>query len=269
MLLLGDGVTMKGVLYYFSGTGNTKWVADRFKESFKLYDINIDLVNIESAEEISIKPYNFFIIGSPVHAEAAPKIVDDFLGRLPKEESRLRAIVYSTQGAKSAAAASIVSKKLEQKGYNVIIQSNIAMPNNYYFGVGRLPTENMQKKMLEEAVEKVEILTKNFIENKHIKECNSLFRRVIGKVSEKAYRSMLPKLSKNITSTKECSKCGLCLRNCPKGNITFENGHAIFHSNCILCLRCIHICPINAITYKGKKINQIQKERAKSLNLNK
>lgn len=260
---------MKGVLYYFSGTGNTKWIADRFKESFKSYNINIDLVSIESIEQVNIKPYNFIIIGFPVHAEVAPKIVDDFLNKLPKEDNRARIIVYSTQGAKSAAAVSIISKKLEQKGYKVTIQSHIRMINNYYFAIGTQPTKDQELRILEDAVKKVRNLTRCFIENKHLKECNSLLRRTIGRFLANIYKSIMPKLSKNISSTKECSKCGLCLRNCPNGNITFENGHAIFHSKCMLCLRCIYICPNNAIRYKGKKINQIQKERVKNLNLNK
>ncbi|WP_242866417.1 hypothetical protein [Clostridium ljungdahlii] len=46
---------MKGILYYFSGTGNTKWVADRFKEKFQFYNVDIDLAYIQAVEEREIK----------------------------------------------------------------------------------------------------------------------------------------------------------------------------------------------------------------------
>jgi len=59
---------MKGILYYFSGTGNTKWVADRFKDEFRLNNIDLQLVNIESLEEINIRGCDFLIIGSSVYA---------------------------------------------------------------------------------------------------------------------------------------------------------------------------------------------------------
>ncbi|MBY6828977.1 4Fe-4S binding protein, partial [Clostridium botulinum] len=62
-------------------------------------------------------------------------------------------------------------------------------------------------------------------------------------------------------------KCGMCVRNCPKGNIVFENGGVVFHSNCILCLRCIYICPSNAIVYKEKRIDQIEKNIIKLLDI--
>jgi Uncharacterized Fe-S center protein len=260
---------MKGILYYFSGTGNTKWVADRFKDEFRLNNIDLQLVNIESLEEINIRGCDFLIIGSSVYAEIQPKIVDDFLNRLPKTKKNIKAIVYSTQGAKSSAATSVMVKVIESKGFRVIIQSSMKMPNNYYFSVGKSSNVNEQKEMLRDAEKKVKTLTNCFLENKELKESAFFARIFLGKVSGRTFRRVLPKLSRNITATEDCTKCGLCLRNCPKNNITFENGHAIFHSKCMLCLRCIHICPKNAIRYKGKKINQIQKEIINCLSLSK
>jgi len=160
-------------------------------------------------------------------------------------------------------------KVIESKGFRVIIQSSMKMPNNYYFSVGKSSNVNEQKEMLRDAEKKVKTLTNCFLENKELKESAFFARIFLGKVSGRTFRRVLPKLSRNITATEDCTKCGLCLRNCPKNNITFENGHAIFHSKCMLCLRCIHICPKNAIRYKGKKINQIQKEIINCLSLSK
>jgi len=260
---------MKGILYYFSGTGNTKWVADRFKEEFRLNNIDLELTNIESLEEVSIKNYDFLIMGFSIYAEMHPKIVDDFLNRLPKTKKNIKAIVYSTQGGKSAAATSIMLRELEIRGFRVVIQSSIKMPNNYYFAVKKKPTLNNQKEILKNAEKKVKHLVSCFLENKELKEGVFLPRIIFGKISGRAFRKALPKLSRSITVTEECIKCGLCLRNCPKNNITFENGYAVFHSKCMLCLRCIHICPKNAIRYKGKKIKQTQKEIINCLELSK
>jgi len=260
---------MKGTLYYFSGTGNTKWVADRFKEEFNSNNIDLKLVNIESVEEISIKNSDFLIIGSSIYGEMHPKIVDDFLNRLPKTKRNIKSIVYSTQGAKSSAATSVIAKILETKGFRVVIQSSMKMPNNYYFALGNKTAVSDQKEILRNSEKKVKVLTNCFLGNKELKERVFFPRILLGKISARTFRRGLPKLSRNITVAEDCIKCGLCLRNCPKNNITFENGHAIFHSKCMLCLRCIHICPKNAIRYKGKKINQTQKEIINCLSLSK
>ncbi|MBC2400178.1 ferredoxin/menaquinone-dependent protoporphyrinogen IX oxidase [Clostridium tetanomorphum] len=255
---------MKGILYYFSGTGNTKWIADKFKNAFNKNEIYIDLVNIENAEEIEIKNYDFLIIGTSIYAGLQPKIVDSFIEKLPNGDF-MKVMVYSTQAAKSASAVAILKKNLEKKGYKVYSQSMFQMSNNYYFAVGKKTDKSTFKIIIDKAEQEVNETVKDFIENRERRIHLNSLRVSIAKFVGKNFNKILPKMSKNLTSTEECIKCGLCLRNCPKGNITFENGHAVFHSKCILCMRCIHICPINVIRYKGEKIDQTQKNMIKSL----
>ncbi|AZV55186.1 EFR1 family ferrodoxin [Clostridium sp. AWRP] len=260
---------MKGILYYFSGTGNTKWVADRFKEKFQFYNIDIDLAYIQSVEERKIEKYDFIIIGFPVHWKLPPKIVTNFLNRLNNTKENTRAIVYSTQGASSSSASCFVAGCLKKKGYVPDIQVSIKMPNNFYFFIGKKYNESEIENLLVSVDKKITNIVESFIKGRIVKESNSLIRLQFSKVLHSVFKGRVPKLSRNISSTKDCVKCGLCLRNCPQGNITFENGHAVFHSKCILCLRCIHICPINAIRYRGKKIEQTQKNIIQVLDLNK
>ncbi|MFL0197045.1 EFR1 family ferrodoxin [Clostridium sp. WILCCON 0269] len=260
---------MKGVLYYFSGTGNTKWVADRFKENFKSYNIDIDLVDMQHLEDKQLKKCDFVIIGSPVYVEFPPKIVKDFLNKLDFLKEGKRVIIYSTQASASSSVPYSIAKCLKKRGYLISVQVSIKMPNNYYFFIGKKPSKDEVNNLLMKADEKVKHSIENFVKNKKIKENTFFVRLEFNKIAHNIFKSVIPRLSKNINSTKDCDKCGLCLRNCPQGNITFEGGRAIFHSKCILCLRCIHICPINAIRYKNKKIDQTQKNIIKVLDLNK
>ncbi|WP_243284321.1 EFR1 family ferrodoxin [Clostridium tyrobutyricum] len=266
------GVNMRGVLYYFSGTGNTKWVADKFKSNFSNYNIDLKLINIEDKEQVKnecFKKNDFIIVGSPVYAEFPPKIVCNFLEKIKCENRRIKAIAYSTQAAKSSPAAHFMAQCLKKKGFKIVIQSNIRMPNNYYFSIGKKPTKDNIELLLANSENKIKLIVKKFIDDSVIVESNSELRLHFSKFFCKIFIKKLPKLSKNLTSTDECGKCGICLMNCPQNNITFENGHAIFHSKCMLCMRCIHICPINAIRYKNKKIDQTQNKIINSLNLNK
>ena len=47
---------------------------------------------------------------------------------------------------------------------------------------------------------------------------------------------------------KVCIGCGMCVKNCPAGALSLENGKAkIDYKKCIGCGFCISICPVGAI----------------------
>ena len=50
-------------------------------------------------------------------------------------------------------------------------------------------------------------------------------------------------------SNEGCISCSLCARSCPMQNITMRIGRPQWGSQCALCLRCYHICPRHAVAY--------------------
>lgn len=258
---------MKGVLYYFSGTGNTKWAADKLQEVFDRYGVQLDLKSMEEEKRADITGYSFLVIGTPVYAEIEPRIVEDFISTFPACETRTRCIVYSTQGAAKCSAVRRISSELAKKGYDIVVEAMIEMPNNFHFYFGKEPSGKKMRRVMIGAERRLSKLARDFSRDRGHKTKTFVLRLSVGTLVGKAFRKSIPKLSQNLTASSGCIKCGLCLRNCPKGNITFEGGRAIIHSNCILCLRCIHLCPENAILYKGKRIHQTQKDIIKHLEL--
>ena len=59
--------------------------------------------------------------------------------------------------------------------------------------------------------------------------------------------------SKDYLVDKKCSGCGTCLKVCPAGNITIEDGKPKFGNKCYKCYACIHNCPKNALHLKNEK----------------
>ncbi|CDI48093.1 EFR1 family ferrodoxin [Clostridium tetani] len=257
---------MRGVLCYFSGTGNTKWIADKFKYYFNMKNIKLDIINIEEKQDMELSEYNFLVIGTPIYGELHPKIVDTFLNNLP-EGNKIKTILYSTQGSKKASALNVIESKIENKDYTVVSKIMFKMTNNFYFSIGKKASSKEIDEILLSCERKIKNTVNNFIGEKYIKEKANRLRVILSKIASKHFNNYLHNLSKNLSSSEDCIRCALCLRNCPQNNITFENGHVVFHSKCMMCLRCIYICPTNEIRYKNKKIDQIQKRIIKSLKL--
>ncbi len=56
----------------------------------------------------------------------------------------------------------------------------------------------------------------------------------------------------------KCKSCGVCVKSCPMGAISDENGTIKFdYSKCILCLCCHEFCPENAIFIKESIFHRI------------
>ena len=64
----------KIAVIYFSGTGNTKFIAKNIKNKLQEYGYESDLINIEK-DKINPNDYKFLIIGAPVYVDRYPEIL--------------------------------------------------------------------------------------------------------------------------------------------------------------------------------------------------
>jgi MauM/NapG family ferredoxin protein len=55
--------------------------------------------------------------------------------------------------------------------------------------------------------------------------------------------------------TKECNQCGRCQKKCPMGAIN-DDFFVTDHSECIVCMTCVSVCPEKAVGFPGQSINQ-------------
>lgn len=245
----------RGKIIFFSGTGNTKYIAKSFEENFKNRDIEIDINSIENIKKIGIKNSDFLVIGAPIYADNVPGFFIEWLEEnIPYTEESISAILFTTQ-VSTGAGVHIMEKIMADKNYKVSIKTSFSMPNNYYYAMFSKTPEEKVVEMMTNGERKVKELVEKFLQGEEVKDKGSRGRVLLAKAVGKMFSSVGKKQAQKFTVTEDCIKCSLCVRKCPSNNIILKD-KITFKENCYVCTRCIHICPVNAIRYKGKKCDQ-------------
>ncbi len=236
---------MKTLLCYFSGTGNTKKVVDKFAKCYN--DGEIEVVKIENNNiDMSMEGYDVLGIAYPIHAFNAPSIVVDFVKKIKKQAEKKKLFIIKTSG-EPLALNNISSYKiralLKKRNFVLTNEYHIVMPYNMIFR----HTDEMAYRMWQTAEKIIPIYQKEIVDGKSSKLKHIfmggfiawLFRIEFwgGRFNGKKYKV-----------NDKCIHCKKCARMCPVGNIEIdENGKFHFGNKCIMCMRCSFHCPTNAI----------------------
>jgi ferredoxin len=241
---------MRVKVVYFSGTGNTKAVAELYHHLFKTLGHEVTTTSIE--DNPILKGNDLLIIGGPIYAGNMPaELLKWVSNNVPKTNSA-KAILYSTSARLlNAHGVKSVGKRLQKKGYQIIDQLTLEMPRNFYMDrYDPTPIEDQEKQF-----ENMMTLVRKSVENLNLESSLEMDKSSFGiDFFAGVFKLMAKPMGKQFKINDGCILCGQCENNCPKSNIDCANRH--YSSKCILCTRCIHNCPVNAITYKGKTIEQ-------------
>ena len=245
---------MKILICYFSGTGNTKKVADKFVSCFTEQNHEADAVAVESVFEgkkltdkflTQVKNADLLGFGYPIHAFNAPAIVLEFAKRLPKLTNKKRAFVFNTSGEplKLNNISSVkLCKLLKRRNVDVVAEYHYCMPYNIMFR----HSDEMAHKMWSVAEQLIPLDVADLLNGKCQRlekvSCQSGVAWVMrcehwgGRLNGRQYKV-----------SDECVHCGKCVNICPTHNITVKNGKFKFGRKCLMCMRCALLCPKNAI----------------------
>lgn len=238
------------MIYYFSGTGNSEWIA-KFLAT-KTNDEAVDLVKYKAKRiEISEDTEKIGLV-YPIYAFNTPIIVEKFAERLviPKGP-----FVYAIANCASASGGAL--KKLKAI-YPYNSAYCLVMPNNYILGCGVDSPKVAEKKVFKATVELIQI-AKDINAHREVidDKCTKLVQRMVSPFSESIMK-FLYNGAENFKANRNCMGCGRCADNCPMDVIKMVAGRPVWNpkANCILCLKCISYCPVNAIDYGTKTVGK-------------
>jgi Pyruvate/2-oxoacid:ferredoxin oxidoreductase delta subunit len=235
------------VIYCFSGTGNSQWVADKLKGC---------LPSLEEDGE------GIFGMVFPVYGWGIPKVVNEYIEAHREEIKSAQYVwVVMTCGDDIGYADKVLSKAI---GRNPDLVVSVRMPNTYVC----LPGFDVDK--YEVATTKVQETLKRIPDiAESIKNRETKTDVVRGKMAWMKTYVLRPPFNRFLVTdkyfhtNKRCIRCKRCVRGCPMGNITTDDTGKIVwkHEHCTGCLRCYHRCPNLAVQFgkftknKGQKIH--------------
>lgn len=248
------------MIFYFSGTGNTRWVARQLAEATgeTLYDIAKELLKAQIEGTHQVLDYQLQAgerLGFcfPTHGWQPPHIFREFIRRATFHTGAdTYCFAVTTCGDNMGEAMTIFNKELLRHHVQAVSQFSVIMPESYVC----LPF--MKTDSDERVSEKINAARQQL---PHIIDVIS--QRKAGVIELE--RGATPRLysyviggyfNRHMISDKKftvdadvCTRCGLCQRICPvediKGTppVWQHNGH------CTSCLACYHHCPVHAINY--------------------
>lgn len=240
---------MKTTIYYFSGTGNSLKVAKDLAE--KLIEADIVPITKIINENVKVTTSSDKIgIVYPVYIWGVPRIVSDFIKKIPNVNKDKYFFAVATNGGKVAGSLVQLSQKLSSKGFKLSLGFSIILPTNYTPKHGALPIDKQSSLFAaaEKRLDEIALLIKN---NSYADIEKGSFKDYIKNtcIINKLLYPFIHKMDKLFWTNDDCISCGLCEKICPVQSIVLKDGKPVWLHKCEQCFRCVNYCPKAAIQF--------------------
>lgn len=234
------------MILYFSGTGNSEYVAKRIGKEIQDETLNVfeKIREQDTSKMFSKKPW---IIVTPTYAWRIPRILQTWIENTKFDGSQ--DIYFVMTCGKNIGNAGKYTKILSlKKGMHDKGCYAVLMPENY---IALFTTPSKQ-----EAIRIIEQTEDSILEISQLIQRNEAY--------SKSEISFIDKLSSGVVNdlyypvfvharkfqvSDACIHCGKCVQVCPLKNIKLEQGIPVWDDHCTHCMACICRCPKEAIEY--------------------
>lgn len=241
------------MILYFSGTGNSKFVASQLSKIIgeELVSIN-DMLKNKAKGEMKSEEKLIFVV--PTYAWRIPRVVRDWIiGTSFKTSPRVWFVM--TCGSEIGNSAKYNKALCEKKGFEYFGTAGVVMPENYILMFDS-PEDAEIQEIIGKAKVEIEKIGKVISEERVFPTPMSNFQdKLMSGVVNTLFYPVFVR-SKDFYSNEKCTGCGACERVCPLNNIKIKNNKPLWENNCTHCTACISYCPETAIEYGKKTLNK-------------
>ena len=238
------------MIFYFSATGNCKYVTQRIAASTG--ETTISIAKCTRRQEFHFFSDNGAVgIITPTYAWGLPSIVRDFLNALTLDEKPSYLWFLAAYGTTSGQTGRFANEIMQKKGLSFTAYLSVKMPDTW------TPTFDLSDP------QKVRRINRNAepeidfaIEKIRSRSTGDYMRSKIPTLAAKAFYGLeydRMRKTEHFRVESSCIGCGLCARHCPVHAIEMQNKHPVWvKDQCVMCLSCLHHCPKFAIQYGNR-----------------
>lgn len=242
------------MICYFSGTGNSKYVAKRISESLPneaLVDLNDCIKN---HIELNKNDCSRIIFVTPTYAWRIPKVVEKYI-ESHAPFNRTKVYFVMTCGGEIGNAGKYLKQMCSRVGMSYRGVAGVVMPENY-IAMFSAPDNDEALKIVDRAESTIDNIIELIRNNKRLPQSDlSLIDRLYSSVVNPVFYTLFVK-DKKFYANDKCISCRKCELVCPLNNIISIDGKPAWQGNCTHCMACICSCPTGAIEYGKKSVNQ-------------
>lgn len=253
MIAVASKLRERLTLFYFSGTGNTKWAVEIFAGFAEALGSRVHLIPItdEMPFPDSLDAVDVVGVAHPLYGGDVPPIVKRFYGRL-SERYVGRLLVILTYGYVNSLGRLEEERRMAGSGIEwyaaVKLVNNITTPKM----PAAIPSQQVRARRMARALRVLRRLAQRVVLGIRgpagvypAALAGPIVRMIAGPAIEDHYSHIG-------VDRARCVLCRLCVEQCPTGSITYTD--RVFHvdDRCTACMRCYSYCPVQAITIDGQ-----------------
>ena len=229
------------MIYYFSGTGNSKWIAQEIAQRTGDEVQSIAALAKDGPTAVFAGEGARIGLVFPIYAWGAPLIVEQFCRSITLAPSAYPYVVCTCGDEAGKAIRRLKKQFAFQAAWSV------KMPNNYIVGYD-VDSPELEHKKVSEARNRVQSIAEAVLAQSSVYDVNegpgAGFKTAIIRPMFNQFARATSRFSVDDT----CNACGLCARICPIQAIQLNEGKPVWvKKDCTQCMGCINRCPQRAI----------------------
>ncbi len=252
------------MIFYFSGTGNTRYIAARLAQSTGERLISIARAMTAGQMDYHVGADERIGFCFPVHGWRPPFIVRDFISKLRLDGyGHQYCYGFATCGDDVGLTFDFLAEDLRSVAIKLDSAFSVIMPETYNFPIiDQIDTAAAAIRKITAARERLEQLLPDILScTRGVRDINeSRWPRINSRLLGSFFLKHWVTDAKFTVDTATCIHCGQCAAVCPVGNIDCGDGMApqwLHNGLCTTCFSCYHHCPAHAIDFdkrtRGKR----------------